>query len=147
MATVPPATGGGGMIQRLGDLVRYWVHYDTALQNLNKQVKATRDARNAYEGQILQGLRNANMGANPVIQIAGGRILVSEERYQQPLSMRNLEQHLHAYYRLKPGAKDETADILKFIKTQRKVEMTPCLRRQMTPTAVAAILDAGDQKK
>lgn len=146
MAAAPPASGGGQtLIQRLGDLVRYWVHYDTNLQTLNKQVKATRDARNAYEAQILQGLRAANMGANPVIQIAGGRILVSEERYQQPLSVRALEGFLHQYYRQKPGARDETADILKFIKTQRKVEMTPCLRRQMTPAAVTAILD--EQKK
>jgi hypothetical protein len=146
MATAPPASGGvHTLIQRLGDLIRYWVHYDTSLQTLNKQVKATRDARNAYEAQILQGLRTANMGANPVIQIAGGRILVSEERYQQPLSARALEGFLHQYYRQKPGARDETADILKFIKAQRKVEMTPCLRRQMTPTAVAAILD--EQKK
>jgi hypothetical protein len=125
--------------------VRYWVHYDTNLQALNKQVKATRDARNAYETQILQGLRTANMGANPVIQIAGGRILVSEERYQQPLSIRAIEEFLHQYYRQKPGARDETADILKFIKAQRKVEMTPCLRRQMTPAVIAATLE--DQKK
>lgn len=125
-------TSPTGIIQSIGNLIRYWVHYDTTLTNLNKQVKQVRDARNAYEAQVLTAVKSANM-TNPVIQIAGGRILVGEDRHSQPLTFKSLETHLHQYYRQRPGARDETADILKFIKSQREVTVTPSLRRVNNP--------------
>lgn len=135
----PPPSGqmvGGGAhqqlnMQQIGNLVRFWVHYDSMVSELNKQVKSARDVRNNYERQILQSLKSSNM-ANPVIQIAGGRITVAEEKHQQPLNYKTLETMLHQYYRQKPGSRDETADILKFLKTNRQTEVGQILKRTMT---------------
>lgn len=119
------------LTQKIGNLIRYWVHYDTTLATLNKQARQVRDARNATEQQIFQSFGEAKL-ENPVIQIVGGRIVVGQDRHAQPLTFKSLETHLKQYYRSKPGAKDETAAILAFIKSQREVTSTPVLRRVMT---------------
>lgn len=118
-------------VQQVGNLIRHWVHYDTTLQTLNKQAKQVRDAKNMTEDQILYMFQAAHM-TQPVIQIVGGRIVMSKERHTPPLTFKNLEIYLHQYYRSRPGSKDETADILKFIKSQRDVTETPCLKKIMT---------------
>ena len=134
MSTGGQAPVGGGTLtapldmQTFGNLIRSWVHYDTMLSGLNKQIKNIRDMRNTFEGQVLQMLTASNT-PNPIIQIAGGRVIVGEEKHQTPLSFRNLEEMLHQYYRAKPGARDETADILKFIRQHRQTEITPTLKR------------------
>jgi hypothetical protein len=132
MALQAPAGGGGGPLQQLGNLIRYWVHYDNVLQRLNKEVKEARDSRKNYETQILQGIREAKL-ANPVIQITGGRILVSEERNTAPLSLKSLELLLHQYHRMKPGRPDETKDIMNFVKANRTVEVAETLKRIQNP--------------
>ncbi|NBP65249.1 MAG: hypothetical protein EBU66_11415 [Bacteroidetes bacterium] len=70
---------------------------------------------------------------NPVIQIGGGRLIVSEDKQSAPLTFTNLETLLQQYYAKKPGARNETADILKFIKENRAVTTSPCLKRQGAP--------------
>jgi hypothetical protein len=68
---------------------------------------------------------------NPVIQIGGGgRLIVSEDKHTTPLTFTNIESLLHQYYAKKPGTRDETADIIKFIKEKRETTTTPCLKRQ-----------------
>lgn len=137
---VPGGGGGGGgggandtpSIQQIGNLVRYWVHYDNVLQGLNKQVREARDCKKNYETQVLQGLHAARL-TNPVIQITGGRIVISEERHHAPLSLKSLEQLLHQYHRMKPGRPDETRDIMNFIKANRTVEVAETLKRIQTP--------------
>ncbi len=124
--------GGQPPIQQIGNLVRYWVHYDNILQKLNKEVKEARDHRKNYETQILQGLHTARL-TNPVIQITGGRIVVSEERHHAPLSLKSLELLLHQYHRMKPGRPDETRDIMNFIKSNRTVDVAESLKRVYTP--------------
>jgi hypothetical protein len=115
----------------VGNLIRSWVHYDNAISDLNKQIKQMREAKNNYETQVLQKLESMKM-KNPVIQISGGRILVAEEKVQQPLSFTMLESNLDSYYALKPGARNETKDILKYIREQRTSQSSPCLKRVMT---------------
>ena len=115
--------------QQLANLVRYWVHYDSILSGLNKDVKSAREARTGYESQIITMLRASNL-QHPVIQIGGGRLILAEEKHQQPLSFKNLEILLHQYYRTRPGSRDETAEILKFIRANREVEVSTTLRRQ-----------------
>lgn len=122
-------------LQQIGDLVRYWLHYDTMLADLNRQTKTVRDTRNNYEHQVLRGLQAAGM-KHPVIQIVGGRITVSEEKHTTPLNFKTLETALHEYYMQRPGVRDETADILKFIKASRTTEVVPCLKRTMTGAPV-----------
>ena len=119
-------------IQQIGHLVRYWVHYDNSLTELNKQLREVRNLRRNYESQILQGLRGANM-KNPVIQIAGGRLTVAEEKHSQPLSFKTIETLLQQYYRLKPGKPDETKEILAFFRANRTSEVSEVLKRIHTP--------------
>lgn len=128
--------GGGGApsnIQQIGNLVRFWVHYDNTLTELNKQTKQVRDMRKNYEAQILQGLKGVNM-SHPVIQIAGGRLTVGEEKHTQPLSFKTLETLLHQYHRQKPGKPDDTKEILNFIRQNRTSEISEILKRTHTPS-------------
>ena len=120
--------------EAIGKLVRYWVHCDNQVTELNKQKRTIQASQNAYEQQILQQLKASNM-VNPVIQIGGGRIIVSETKHQQPLSYTMLEATLTKYYSLKPGAKNETKDILAFLRAQRSVQTTPSLKRMTNPTS------------
>jgi hypothetical protein len=135
--SAPPTT-----MEELGNSIRHWAHYDTMLATLNKQVKNVRDLRQVYEEKVLQNLKAAN-AENAVIQIAGGRVIVSEEKYTQPLSFKNLEIMLHQYYRQKPGAPDETTAILQFVRGQRQTQVSKCLKRQVTGTTPPALPPSG----
>jgi hypothetical protein len=94
-------TGGAPPVntQEIGFLVRNWVHYD----NL--------------------ALENA------MIQIAGGRLMVQEERHNQPLTLSRIEEILHLYFTNK-NMPDDTANIMKFMKKQRGFEVHKKLRKQ-----------------
>jgi hypothetical protein len=116
-------------VQQIGNLIRHWVHYDNTIAELNKKVKSARETRNNYESQVLQMLKDTNM-ANPVIQINGGRLIVAEEKQHAPLTFTNIESLLHQFYAKRPGSRDDTADIIKFIKANRETTVTPCLKRQ-----------------
>lgn len=131
--TVPGAvaTAGTGAIldtERIGNLIRYWVYYDNEINTLNRQLRKLREDRQTTEAQILTGFQAARI-PQPVIQIAGGRLMVAEDRHVQPLNFKTLESLLHQYYRQKVGAKDETDAIIKYIKASRDVTITPCLKR------------------
>jgi len=117
-----------------GKLIRYWVYYDNKIAELNKEAKKMRDMKYTYEQQILSYLASSTL-ANPVIQIGGGRIIVGQDKAQQPLSYTMLESTLMKYYALKPGSKNETSDILKFIREQRTSQISPCLKRIINPTS------------
>jgi hypothetical protein len=117
----------------LGSLVRHWVYFDGQVNTLNKQTAASRASRDQYEQRILEALKQARYDA-AVIQIAGGRITVAEEKKSQTLTFKTLEDMLHEYYRQRPGPfQDETAAILKFIKGHRQVEMVRRLKKVMAP--------------
>ena len=112
----------------LGKLVRNWVHSDMTVSNLNRELLKVRKERDEYEEVILRQLKQANY-EKAVIQIDGGRLTVNEEKHHQALTFKSLEEMLHMYYR-RPGArKDETADILKFIKENRTFEIMKRLKK------------------
>ena len=131
MALQNPASNGMG---DMGDLIRYWAHYDMMLAGLNKKIRDVRELRANYERQVLERLRTLK-AENAIIQIVGGRISVTEDKYVQPLSFKSLESMLHQYY-TKKGRADETADIVAFIRNQRQTEVSKCLKRHMTPAPV-----------
>lgn len=115
----------------LGTLVRHWVHYDTQATALARQAAAARQAREDAEDKIIRTLQGANY-EHAVIQVAGGRILVNEERKTQSLTFKSLEEMLHEYYRQRPGPfQDETAAVLKFIKGHRQVETVKRLKKMV----------------
>ena len=118
-------------LETFGNLVRHWVHYDDAIVAMNKQMKNLRDLKQTYEAQVLRMIDTMKM-TRPVIQIAGGRLLVGEDKSQQPLSFTMLETMLDKYYAAKPGARPETKEILKYIRENRTSQVTPCLKRHMT---------------
>jgi hypothetical protein len=130
--TPPPVNTNSLNTQQVGNLVRYWVHYDTQIAALNRQLRKLREERQMTESQILTSFQAAHI-PNPVIQIAGGRLVIGQERHTQPLTFKLLESLLHQYYRQKIGLKDETDSILKFIKEQREVITTPSLKRVVMP--------------
>ncbi len=67
---------------------------------------------------------------NAILQIAGGRLTMTEERHANPLTLGRLEELLHQYFEEKgQGQKDETADILKFIKTNRGATIETRLKK------------------
>jgi len=115
----------------LGKIVRQWVYVDSTVSNLNKELQKARKERDQYEEIILRQLKQANY-EKAVIQIDGGRLTVNEEKHHQALTFKSLEEMLHMYYR-RPGSKrDETADILKFVKENRTFEIQKCLKKTST---------------
>ena len=123
MATPTPVN-----LESIGNLIRHWISYDNSIAELNKQVKNLRDLKSTYESQIIQMLQASPM-KQPVIQITGGRILVTDDKVSQPLSFTMLEDMLDRYYAAKPGSRPETKEILKFIRENRTTQVTPCLKR------------------
>lgn len=133
----PAADSAGLNTGTFANLIRYWVHYDTVINDLNKQVREARDTRAAYEAQILSMLSASSL-KSPVIQIGGGRLVVATERQSQPLNYKTIETLLHQYYRERPGSKDDTADILQFFKERREVTTSQVLRRQRPSVSLRA---------
>lgn len=121
--------------QELGNIVRNWVHYDNLTSSLSKQTQSARKIRDEFETKILQQLHVHNM-ETAVIQIQGGRLVVSEEKHTQPLTLSRIEEGLHAFYaeqKLKSGGRpvsDETGSIMKFLKSHRDVEVVKRLKKQ-----------------
>ena len=112
------------------NMVRNWVHYDNLATNLNRQVQNARKLKDEFEQQIIGMLKGSKM-EKAVIQIAGGRLLVGEEKHTNPLTITRIEELLHAYYGRKPiGTTDETAEIMKFLRSQRGFETQLRLKKQ-----------------
>jgi hypothetical protein len=103
----------------LADMVRRWVHFDNLTATLHRQAQQARVAKSRWETDIIDYLQKVNM-KNAIIQIAGGRLTVHDEKHTQPLTLQRLEQLLHEYYAKKtPGSLDESSSILAFIKGNR----------------------------
>jgi hypothetical protein len=130
-----PTVGGSTQpqvnTQELGFLVRNWVHYDTLHAGMYRQTINARKVRDEFEVKILETLRVSNM-ENAVIQIANGRLCVQEERHNQPLTLRRLEEILHAYH-ISNNKSDDTTNIMKFFKNQRGFEIVKKLKKQSGP--------------
>ena len=115
----------------LANWVRNWVHYDNFATSMYRQTANARKVRDEFEEKILGSLRVSKM-ENAVIQIAGGRLVVNEERHSQPLTFTRMEEHLHAYFASK-GQADETDSIVKFMKKQRGYEVHKKLKKITGP--------------
>lgn len=115
--------------QELADHVRKWVHYDQLAGTLTKQASQARKARDSSESSILNILRANNM-TNAILQTAGGRLTVQDEKHAQPLSLQRIEYLLHSYYTEKRrGAPDETEAIMAYIRANRGFTQVSRLKR------------------
>jgi hypothetical protein len=130
--TTPTGTGTPSVnTQELGFWVRNWVHYDNLATGLYRQTSNARKVRDEFEEKILETLRTTNM-ENAIIQIAGGRLVMHEERHNQPMTLGRLEEMLHSYYQSR-SAPDDTQNIMRFIKKQRGYEVVKKLKKQTGP--------------
>lgn len=67
---------------------------------------------------------------NAIIQIAGGRLTVNEEKHANPLTLQRLESLLHEYFSKRPaGSNDETSDIMAYIKSNRGTNVETRLKK------------------
>lgn len=121
--------------QEIGFHVRNWVHYDNLANSLYRQTVNARKVRDEFETKIIDSLRTSHM-ENAVIQIAGGRLILQEERHNQPLTLTRIEEILHTYF-VSRNMPDDTANMMKFIKKQREFKVVSKLRKQSGPPPAA----------
>jgi hypothetical protein len=101
----------------IGNLVRYWLHYSNLASSFFKQFGAARKVKDDYEKQVIAVLQQNNM-EKAIIQIHNGRLQVTDKREPNQLSLSKIEELLHGYFRHR-GGKDETIDIMTFIRSNR----------------------------
>lgn len=127
--TTPGGMSSALNTQGLAEMVRSWVHFDNLAATFNRQAQQARSARARWESQILEFLKTNRM-THAVIQIAGGRLTVQEEKHSQALTYQRLESLLHEYFQKRPpGSDDETQDILNFIRSHRQVTVETRLKK------------------
>ena len=115
--------------QTLADMIRSWVHFDNLAATFTRQTQQARTARARWEGIILDNLRQ-NKLTNAIIQIAGARLTVNEEKHAHPLTLQRLEVLLHKYFSQRPpGSDDETSEIMAFIKANRESTVETRLKK------------------
>jgi len=111
----------------IGTYVRYWLHYSNLASSFFKQFGAVRKIRDDYEKQII-GILQQNGMEKATIQINNGRIHVTEKKEPNQLSLTRIEELLHGYYKHK-GGKDETLDIMTFIRANRGYTVNKSLKQ------------------
>jgi hypothetical protein len=101
----------------IGTLVRYYLHYGNMAQSFYKQYGSAKKVKDDYEKQIIANLQHNGM-EKATIQIGGGSLNIVDKREPNQLSLTKIEDLLHGYHRQK-GGKDETAEIMTYIKGNR----------------------------
>jgi hypothetical protein len=115
--------------QSLAEMIRSWVHFDNLAATFTRQSQQARTARSRWEVQIIDYLRQTSM-VNAIIQIAGGRLTVNEEKHANPLTLQRLESLLHEYFYKRPaGSNDETTEIMAYIKANRGTNVETRLKK------------------
>jgi hypothetical protein len=115
----------------IGTYVRYWLHYSNMASSFFKQFGSVRKVRDDYEKQIITILQSNGM-EKATIQINQGQIRVIDKREPNPLTLAKLEELLHGYYRQR-GGKDETLDIMTYIRSNRGYTLSKSLRQTGMP--------------
>ncbi len=127
----------------IGTYIRYWLHYSNLASTFFKQFGSVRKVRDDYEKQVIQLLQTNGM-EKATIQTNNGRINVVDKREPNPLTLAKIEELLHLYYR-KRGGKDETLDVMTFIRANRGYTTAKSLRHytggtsSSTPPAAASV--------
>ena len=111
----------------IGTYVRYWLHYNNLASSFYKQYGSAKKVKDDYEKQIISTLQQNGM-ENATIQIGGGQLNVVDKREPNLLSLTKIEELLHGYFRQR-GGKDETMDIMTFIRANRGYTMNKYLKQ------------------
>jgi len=101
----------------VGAFVRYWLHYSTLASTLYKQFCSAKKVQDDYGEKIIGTLQQKGL-ENAIIQINGGQLSVAQKRQPNQLSLSKIQELLHSYFKHR-GGKDETMDIMTFIKGNR----------------------------
>ena len=117
----------------IGNLVRYWLHYSNMASSFFKQFGAARKVKDDYEKQIIATLQQHGM-EKAIIQIQNGRLQVKDSREPNQLSLSKVEELLPGYFRQR-GGKDETIDVMTFIKANRGYSVHKILKQSGMPPA------------
>lgn len=116
----------------IGTFVRYWLHYSNLSSSFYKQYGAAKKIKDDYENQIITKLQQTGM-EKATIQIGGGQINVVDKREPNQLSLTKIEELLHGYFRQR-GGKDETMDIMTFIRANRGYSTNKYLKQSGMPS-------------
>jgi len=101
----------------IGTYVRYWLHYSTLASSLYKQFCSAKKVQDDYGEKIINTLQQKGL-ENAIIQINGGQLSVAQKRQPNQLSLSKIQELLHSYFKHR-GGKDETMDIMTFVKGNR----------------------------
>lgn len=129
----------------IGTHVRYWLHYNNLASSFYKQFGSARKVRDDYEKQIIGTLQQNGM-EKATIQIGGGQLNVVDKREPLPLSLTKIEELLHGYFRQR-GGKDETIDVMTFIRANRGYTINKYIKQSgIAPATGGANGGAGIQQ-
>jgi hypothetical protein len=111
----------------IGTSVRYWLHYSNLAASFFKQYGSARRIRDQYEKTIISTLQQRKMEL-ATIQISGGQINMITKREPVQLSLTRVEELISGYFKQR-GGKDETKDIMLFLKANRGYHITTSLKQ------------------
>ena len=111
----------------IGTFVRYYLHYSNLASSFYKQYGAAKKVKDDYEKQIINTLQQTGM-EKATIQIGDGHINVVDKREPNQLSLTKIEDLLHSYFRQR-GGRDESAEIMTFIRANRGYTMNKLLKQ------------------
>ena len=111
----------------IGTFVRNWIYYNNLSSSFYKQYGAAKKVKDDYEKQIIGTLQKKGM-EKATIQIGDGQINVVDKREPNQLSLTKIEELLHGYFKQRAG-KDETLDIMTFIKGNRGYHTNKLLKQ------------------
>lgn len=130
------AAGGSGSGAEFARAVRNWLHYEKLASELYKQAINARKVRDEYEENILNIFEQNKMAKNTTIQTSHGKYGFAIETQTAQMSMTNIEGLLHLYFKAKGAqGRDESGEIMAFIKQHRRQTQSYRLRKMNDPAA------------
>jgi len=111
----------------IGTSVRNWLHYSNLASSFFKQYGSARRVRDQYEKTIISTLQQRRM-ENATIQISGGQINMITKREPVQLSLTRVEELISGYFKQR-GGKDETKDVMLFLRANRGYHVTTSLKQ------------------
>lgn len=111
----------------IGTSVRNWLHYSNLASSFFKQYGSARRIRDQYEKTIISTLQQRRM-ENATIQISGGQINMITKREPVQLSLTRVEELISGYFKQR-GGKDETKDVMLFLRANRGYHVTTSLKQ------------------
>jgi hypothetical protein len=111
----------------IGTSVRNWLHYSNLAASFFKQYGSARRVREQYEKTIISTLQQRRM-ENATIQISGGQINMITKREPVQLSLTRVEELISGYFKQR-GGKDETKDVMLFLRANRGYHVTTSLKQ------------------